>query len=167
MTLLIEDRQSTVTDDLQAFFESIILTALDHLGIDDPVEISLLLTDDQQIKDLNMVHRGLSETTDVLSFPQAQPDEGDGFVDSLGGDKNKDSGDVVLGDIVISTEKAFAQAQEYGHSLKRELGFLIVHGLLHLLGYDHEIDKENEHLMFSLQEDILNKLELPRTNRAN
>lgn len=163
MNLLIEDRQSKISSNLTEFFKSILTTSLDHLGYDRDVEISLLLVEDDFIKGLNRQHRGIDEATDVLSFPMLSPGMEPGETDSLEGDRNKDTGDLLLGDIVISTERAISQAEEYGHSIERELGFLMVHGLLHLLGYDHDAGVQGEREMFRLQDEILAKLDLTRT----
>ncbi len=120
---------------------------LRHLGLDD-VEVSVLLTNDAEIARLNETYRGRSGPTDVLSFAQR---EGEGA----------DPQDPVLGDIVISVERAEQQAREYGHGVARELGFLAVHGLLHLLGYDHQ-EPAAEREMMDLTEAILAPLGLTR-----
>ncbi len=105
-------------------------------------EVSLTLTDDEQIWRLNRQFRSVDRPTDVLSFPQYQPGE-------------KILPHTSLGDIVISLPRLAAQAAAYGHSQKRELLFLFVHGLLHLLGYDHEISAEEEKRQFARQEQVL------------
>ena len=118
-----------------------------HLGLGD-VEVSVLLTDDAGIAGLNEAYRGREGPTDVLSFAQR---EGEGA----------DPEDPVLGDIIISVDRAQEQADEYGHGVLRELGFLAVHGLLHLLGYDHE-EPEDERRMMAATEEILEPLGLRR-----
>jgi probable rRNA maturation factor len=120
---------------------------LDELGLAD-AEVSVLLTDDAGIQRLNRQYRGREEPTDVLSFAQREGD-----------DANPD--DPVLGDIVISVERAEAQAREYGHGVAREVGFLAVHGLLHLVGYDHETPEEEAEMM-ARTEAILAPLGLTR-----
>lgn len=118
-----------------------------------PVEVSVTLVDNDAIWELNREYRHVDRPTDVLSFPLWEPDE-DWVID-------EEEEYVPLGDIVISVPKAKEQALEYGHSFQRELGFLAVHGFLHLLGYDHEtIEQERE--MFQKQEEILNSLGLRR-----
>ncbi|SFJ08808.1 rRNA maturation RNase YbeY [Thermoflavimicrobium dichotomicum] len=117
------------------------------------VDVSLLIVDNQTIHKLNREHRGVDRPTDVLSFPLWEPDEEWVIAE--------DEETVPLGDIVISLPKAKEQAEEYGHSLARELGFLAVHGFLHLLGYDHET-KEQEEEMFARQEEILHGVGLRR-----
>ena len=114
----------------------------------DPI-VSVSIVDNRYIHKINKKYRGIDRPTDVISFA---------FLDS---ENNYDKilflpGPVVLGDIYISLDKAKEQAEEYGHSLHRELSFLFVHGLLHLLGYDH-MNKEDEEKMFKLQEEILSE----------
>ena len=111
----------------------------------DPI-VSVSLIDNEKIHDINKQYRNIDRPTDVISFA---------FLDGEGLDVKKLKGNVVLGDIYISIDKALEQAEEYGHDNKREFCFLFVHGLLHLLGYDH-MKKEDEEIMFPLQEEILN-----------
>jgi probable rRNA maturation factor len=105
---------------------------------------SVILTDDKEMHHLNLTFRGVDRTTDVISF--ALNDNG-----AFPGPIN------VLGDIYISIPKMKAQAKEYGHSEKRELSFLTIHGLLHLLGYDHTLGEKEEKEMFDLQREILDE----------
>lgn len=105
-------------------------------------EVSVTLTDDEKIRTLNREYRGKDMPTDVLSFPMEERG--------------------LLGDIVISLERASYQAELYGHSFERETAFLAVHSMLHLLGYDHETSDEDQQKMFSRQDDILNSLKLKR-----
>ena len=115
--------------------------ALAAEGIVGAAEITLVITDDEEIRALNDAHRGIDEPTDVLSFPLEESPLG-------GGDASVfvTPPEVVrhLGDIVISYPRAEAQAREYGHSIRRELAYLTVHGCLHLLGYDHEDEADRE-----------------------
>lgn len=103
---------------------------------------SIIFVDDDKMHKMNYEYRGIDRTTDVLSF-------------ALNDDKTFKGNIDVLGDIYVSIPKMKEQAREYGHSEKRELSFLVIHGLLHLLGYDH-MTKEDEKVMFGLQEEILN-----------
>lgn len=112
----------------------------------DPI-VSVSLVDNRFIHRINKKYRNIDRPTDVISF--AFLDDGHQYDEVL-----FKSGVVALGDIYISVEKAIEQANEYGHSLKRELSFLFVHGLLHLLGYDH-MNEEDEKVMFGLQDKIL------------
>ena len=119
----------------------------------DIAEVSVTLVDNETIKRINKEFREKNKVTDVISFPLGSYDEYD---------VNPDTGAYMLGDIVISMEKAHAQAIEYGHSLIREVAFLATHSALHLLGYDHEDDPRAEALMFRLQDEILNSLNITR-----
>lgn len=102
---------------------------LTNEGFDGDAEVSVTIVDDERIHELNRQYRNVDRSTDVLSFPLGE----NGVYDI-----NHSTGAKMLGDIVISIEHAFMQAEKYGHSLQREIGFLTVHSLLHLLGYDHE-----------------------------
>lgn len=111
--------------------------------------VSFVFIDNKKIREINKEYRGIDRETDVISFA---------FMDE---DINPDTDYTNYGEIYISLEKTLSQSLEYGHSFDRELCFLTVHGLLHLLGYDH-MTKEDEKVMFSLQDKILNKLGIER-----
>ncbi len=117
-------------------------------------EVSLTFTDNEGIREINRKYREIDRETDVLSFPMT--DEGEDFT------VDPETGCFMLGDIVISLEKALAQAEEYGHSFKREVAFLAVHSMLHLLGYDHERSEEEEREMFGKQDIVLEAMGLTR-----
>ncbi len=125
------------------YLNGVLEHTLNKLGIENAY-FSLILTDDEEVHYLNKTYRNIDRTTDVLSF--ALNDNG-----QLPGPVN------VLGDIYISIPKMIMQAKEYGHSQKRELSFLAVHGLLHLLGYDHTKGEKEEKEMFDLQKEILDE----------
>ncbi|CAM4025842.1 rRNA maturation RNase YbeY [Cohnella lubricantis] len=137
-------------------------------GVEEGV-VTVTLTDDEGIRELNKEYRGLDKPTDVLSFPLRGGEEpnihyDDDFETLEGGNPEDVGGDPfaeLLGDIVISVPRMHAQADDYGHSAERELGFLFVHGFLHLLGYDHE-SEEQEKDMFAKQEAVLSKAGLTR-----
>jgi len=115
-------------------------------------EVSLMLVDDQRIHALNLEYRGVDRPTDVLSFAlQEEMDEEPDF----------EFEDEMLGDIVISVERAREQAEEYGHSFEREIVYLAVHGTLHLLGYDHE-EEDDKLKMRNKEEEVMTKLGLER-----
>lgn len=118
-----------------------------------PADVAVTVVDNEQIHALNKEYRQVDRPTDVLSFPLWEP--GEEWVIS------EEEETVPLGDIVISYPKAKEQAEEYGHSIERELGFLAVHGFLHLLGYDHETAEEEKE-MFQRQEEILQQAGLHR-----
>jgi len=126
--------------------EKLILKGLKHLDVPKLWEISISIVDKAEIQEINKEYRDKNEPTDVLSFPLSNPDEWE------------DNGiPIALGDIIICTEIAQEQADEYGHSFERELGFLAIHGLLHLAGYDH-MNPEEEAEMRQAQRDILGEL---------
>lgn len=136
----------------EELIKTVVQASLDYENIKDDAEVSFTLADNETIHRLNMKHRGIDRPTDVLSFP---------LIDFTTENINAIDGTIYLGDIIISIEKALSQAEEYGHSIERELGFLTAHSMLHLLGYDHMTPQE-EKVMFSKQEDILNKIGLKR-----
>lgn len=126
-------------------------------------EVDILFTDDASIREINREQRGIDRSTDVLSFPMVEyssPSCFDGF-DDLDDLFHPESGELLLGDIVISVDHLIAQAEEYGHSPDRELAFLIVHSMLHLHGYDHMEDEERA-VMEQRQRIILEAAGYPR-----
>lgn len=132
---------------------------LEHEDFLDDAEISLSFVDNEAIKDLNKKVRNKDSVTDVLSFPMLEQED-DGTLIIYDEDIVDDC--VLLGDIVISAERAVGQSEEYGHSLIREMCFLAVHSALHLLGYDHERSESEEKLQFEKQEEILSSLGITR-----
>ena len=127
--------------------------ALAHENFPYDAEVSVSFVNNEQIHELNAQYRNVDAPTDVLSFPLGENNEYD---------RNEETGAMMLGDIVISVPKAMEQARLYGHTLQRELGFLTVHSMLHLLGYDHERSAQEEQAMFALQDSIMEQLGLPR-----
>lgn len=148
-----------VGDERKAFVRKVIRTALAAEGVDFPCEVDVLLTNDARIHELNREQRGIDRPTDVLSFPAfdlrpgALPEPADA---------DPGSGLVPLGDMVVSLERAAAQAKEYGHSNRRELAYLTVHSVLHLLGYDHLDEGPQKAQMRAKEEEILEKLDVIR-----
>jgi probable rRNA maturation factor len=122
-------------------------------NITDNAEVSVTFVDNEQIRQLNAEYRDKDSATDVLSFPLGEDNTWD---------INHDNNSIMLGDIVISLERAVEQAQMYNHSLRREIGFLTVHSMLHLLGYDHEAGGLEETIMYEKQEAILAQVGLTR-----
>ena len=118
-----------------------------------PAEVSVTFVDNKEIQTLNWEYRQKDAPTDVLSFPMGENGEYD---------LNEDTGAYILGDVVISMEKAVEQAEMYGHSLSREVGFLTVHSMLHLLGYDHENGGIEAVIMREKEETVLSRLGLSR-----
>jgi probable rRNA maturation factor len=139
-------------------------TCLEYVKCPFETDVSITLVDNTAIREMNKTHRGIDRITDVLSFPLIEfemPSDFSFITEEDDDYFNLDTGELLLGDIVISIEKAKEQAIEYEHSFERELGFLIVHSMLHLFGYDHMEDYEAD-LMFSIQESILEKVGLLR-----
>ena len=139
--------------DLLKKIKSCCEAALEEEGITQKAEVSLTLVTNEEIKALNREHRGKDSVTDVLSFPMSENYEFD-----IDPQTNR----IILGDIVISAQKAMEQAREYGHSLEREMCFLATHSMFHLLGYDHEVSAEEEAIMFDKQERVMKKLGINR-----
>ena len=138
--------------------ESVIEASIDYMKCPYECEVSVTLTDNDGIHEINMSERSIDSPTDVLSFPMLDFDSpGDlSYVEKYPQDYfNPESGELLLGDIVISLEKVASQAEEYGHSQKREIAFLVAHSCLHLFGYDHIDDRERKE-MEELQNNILN-----------
>lgn len=154
----IQDKMEVLEETLELIREAALLS-LEEEQFDTPSEISILLADNQYIREINKEHRKIDKATDVLSFPMADILEGE-LLDAEG-DIDMDTQLLVLGDIIISLEKADEQAKSYGHSFQRELAFLVTHGVFHLLGYDHEEEHEGTR-MFQKQEEVLHKLNLDR-----
>ena len=138
-----------------------ILAALDEEGVDVPCEINVLLTDDASIRAINKAYRNIDKATDVLSFPMFELTPGK-LPESWDEYKDPETGRVPLGDVAISLERAKQQAQEFGHSTRREVGYLTIHSILHLLGYDHVDEGPMKRQMRAREEAILNGLGIRR-----
>ena len=134
-------------------------TALAAEGVQPSCEINILLTDDEGIREVNRTMREIDRATDVLSFPMFNLAPGEHPEEW---DADPDSGRVPLGDMCISVERARAQAEEYGHSFEREICYLAVHSVLHLLGYDHLDEGEMKKQMRQREEAIMARLQLKR-----
>ncbi len=131
-----------------------VLETLNYEGFDRDCEVSVTFTDAKGIRELNRAYRGKDSATDVLSFP---------MYDFAAGEEPVDDGlPCELGDIVLSLERAVEQADEFGHSFKREVSFLTVHSTLHLLGYDHELSQEDDRDMRKRQNDVMEILKISR-----
>lgn len=148
----------------QEVAEAVITETLDYEDCPYEVQVNIILTTNEEIRQINLEQRGIDAPTDVLSFPMieyAYPSdftvlEADGM-DSF----DPDTGELLLGDIVISVDKVIEQAEKYNHGVKREYAFLIAHSMLHLFGYDHMDELERE-TMEHKQEEILNRLNITR-----
>ena len=150
--------------DINEVAEMVIEKAIDYVQCPYDVEVNLLITDNEGIREYNRDYRNMDKETDVLSFPNVDYDVPADFskVEEHFEDYfDPDSGRLVLGDMIISAPKVIEQAENYGHSIKREFAFLIAHSMLHLCGYDHM--EENERIeMEKHQDEILNTLEIRR-----
>lgn len=164
------DWQVEVPEEEQKAVEDLLCKAADgalaHEGVDTPSEANLTIVSEETIQSINKQWRKIDKVTDVLSFPSLEYQKGESPKDRVRrafdeNDIDYDSGDVVLGDIVICYQRALDQAEEYGHSKERELAFLTVHSLLHLLGYDH-MTPEDEKVMFEKQDQIMVEIGQPR-----
>lgn len=146
---------------MEVLFEKAVAAALAAEGVETPVEVSLSVVSEEVIRETNRDFRQIDKVTDVLSFPLI---EYNGLSPAEGvaeGDVDPDTGEVCLGDVIICYQRAKEQAEEFGHSLEREMGFLTVHSMLHLLGYDH-MEPEEEKVMTEKQKTILEGIGLPR-----
>ena len=138
-----------------------ITAALAAEGVNVPCEINVLVTDDEGIRAINNAYRKIDKATDVLSFPMFELTAGQ-LPASWEAYKDPDTGLVPLGDMAISLERARQQAAEFGHSARREVGYLTIHSILHLLGYDHVDEGPMKKQMRAAEEAILAEIELPR-----
>ncbi len=164
MTLYYEEEGNlNLPVECEEIAKQVIPAALDYIGCPYEAEINLLLTMDEQICELNTQFRGIGRPTDVLSFPMIdfEVPGNFSFLETAEEYFNPESGELCLGDIVISKERVTAQAEEYGHSVLREYAFLIVHSVLHLAGYDHINDSDRLE-MERLQEEIMSLINILR-----
>lgn len=138
----------TVTAAMEQMVTSVLAKTAEVMGVEPQAEVSVVFADDEYIHELNREYRGKDCSTDVLSFALNEGEE----PDVIGG-----PAETLLGDIVISLDTAARQAEEFGHSLERELAYLTVHGMLHLLGFDHEAAEEKT-VMRQQEEQILSQL---------
>jgi len=154
LTIDFIDETNEVTEEQITLIEKLLNYASRLENVREGAEVSITFVDNEKIQEINREYRGKDKPTDVISF--ALEEMGEGEIEIIGIDMPP-----VLGDIIISVPKAREQAEEYGHSFMRELGFLAVHGFLHLLGYDHETEEEEKE-MFSKQSRILEEFGLVR-----
>lgn len=157
MTIYIENESDIKLNiPYRKIIEDSINLSLDFEKVPYECEISVTIVDDERIHEINKEFREIDRSTDVLSFPLNEFEKAADW-QNFDEDKasfNYDTGELMLGDIILSAEHIIKQANEYGHTRKRELAFLVIHSILHLLGYDH-ITKEDEEKMFSRQRQIL------------
>ncbi|NLO09250.1 MAG: rRNA maturation RNase YbeY [Clostridiales bacterium] len=150
--------------DYNALINRVVEGCLDYEDCPYETEISILLTDDNEIREINRQFRGFDKPTDVLSFPAIEYKRAGDFSDleeDSGENFNPETGELILGDIVISVDRAILQSEEYGHSITREIAFLTAHSMFHLMGYDHMSDEQRESLE-EKQKQVLDRLEIFR-----
>lgn len=163
MTIIIENEYE-FDFDVEALLEVLVNAVLEDADLKTEVELNIVITDNEEIHKVNKEFRNIDKETDVLSFPALEFERPADF-SSIDMDDysyyNPDTKELILGDMMLSYERVSAQAKEYNHSVKREFAFLVVHSLLHLLGYDHE-NKEDEIIMREKQTEILERLRIRR-----
>ena len=165
--LYIDDRQEKIkpTEELIDKIKATIDFALKEEGVKVPYQISLLFVDNEEIRTINKENRSIDRETDVLSFPMLDYEKDkvykDMYLDYDFDETFMDGDELVLGDIVLSLEKALEQSKEYNHSFEREASYLVVHSVLHLLGYDH-MEEEEKKIMRNEEEKILSKMNIVR-----
>ena len=151
VTIYNKQKRVEITPDIRLLIRKACRAVLSDENFLDKAEIEVSIVDDEQIKSINKEHRNIDNSTDVLSFPLGENGEYD---------INPQTGAYMLGDIVISIEHAFMQAELYGHSTNREIAYLTVHSMLHLLGFDHVNSKEEKAIMRKHEESVMEKLDL-------
>ena len=155
MTVWIDNRTDwDLTPEYEKLMNEVSLKCLEYEGFDTNCEISVSFVTGEEIKAINSQFRHLDKETDVLSFPMLTFEEGEST-------EVNEKGEIILGDIIISVERAKEQAIEYGHSLQREMAFLTAHSMFHLLGYDHMTEDEEKE-MFTKQREVLEILGIRR-----
>ena len=157
MTIFIEENEADI-DELREAMEKAAVKAVELEGLPAEVcQLSVTFVEPEEIHELNRDYRGVDRVTDVLSFPQFDPEDLEYYITN----PEEAPDELMLGDVVICKQKAEAQAEEFGHSLERELVYLFTHSVLHLLGYDHE-EEDDKTLMRAREEEIMDWLGIPR-----
>ncbi len=150
--------------DYESIINEVVEKSLDVENCPYEVELNVIITDNEGIKEINLEYRGIDAPTDVLSFPlidYVTPSDFSHVEEDADSYFNPETGELLLGDIIISVDKVIDQAAEYGHSMKRELAFLVAHSMMHLFGYDH-MEEEERLLMEKKQEHVLEELKIYR-----
>jgi probable rRNA maturation factor len=165
MTLNIEyETNIELQLDYKEIITKVVKKSLEYEKCPYEVELNVILTDNHEITEINRDYRNIDAPTDVLSFPlvdYTEPSKFVGLEEEADDYFNPETGELLLGDIIISVEKVMVQAKEYGHSNERELAFLTAHSMMHLFGYDHMEEKERI-LMESKQKEVLEELQINR-----
>lgn len=150
--------------DYKKIMNDVINEVLDFEECPYEAEVNIILTDNEEIHKINKEYRGIDRPTDVLSFPMInylKPSDFSNVEDCEEDCFNPETGELILGDIILSVDKVFEQAESYNHSVIREFAFLIAHSMLHLCGYDH-MEQDEAKLMESKQSEILTRLDIHR-----
>lgn len=158
------DEGISVDFEIEQLVDTLLATVMDFEKCPYEAEISLLVTNSDIVKEMNSEHRGIDATTDVLSFPALEfetPGNFDYAVTHESDAFDPETGELMLGDIVINIDRVYSQAEEYGHSIKREFAFLVTHSLFHLCGYDHMTEQDASD-MEKRQEQVLCDLGITR-----
>jgi probable rRNA maturation factor len=152
--ILIENCQNKIVfnSEQELLIKKTVETVSIFEGFNLPFEVSITIVENSEIKEINSKHRNINKPTDVLSFPMTGIHEGNYKLEELKYDM--DDGILILGDIIISIEKVFEQAEEYGHSVDRELSYLTAHGMFHLFGYNH-MEMGEERIMINKQDEVM------------
>jgi len=156
-----DDEDVPITPRLKELAEKTVVASLDFLDFDYEIDLTLMVTNNKEMQYINCEQRGIDTTTDVLSFPMIdwpKPCDYHFFEETIDDYIDPDTECIILGDIVLSMDKLIEQAHDYGHSIEREFTFLIVHSMLHLFGYDHMTEKDEE-TMILLQKKILDTID--------
>ena len=165
--LYTENRQDKleVTENFIERLSNVCDFALKEEGVECQYQISLLFVDNEEIREINNETRNIDRATDVLSFPMLDFEDkkvfNEMYLNYYFYETFKDGDELILGDMVLSLERALEQSEEYGHSYEREVSYLVVHSILHLLGYDH-MEEDDKKRMRKREEEILNKLQIRR-----
>ena len=164
MTINIDEEVEVKFDfEYKKVIEEVIEKVLDYEKCPYECEVNVLFVDGEMIREINKEQREIDKTTDVLSFPMLDYEKPSDFSNLEEDDSlfDLESGELIFGDIVLNIEKIYSQAEEYGHSVLRELAFLVTHSMLHLCGYDHMEDEERK-IMEDRQKEILDELKISR-----
>ena len=164
MTVFLESECEFNFDfDYEKIAKDVINTAMDQLEFPFEAEVSITITDNDGIQSINKEFRNIDAPTDVLSFPMVEYEEAGNFDAIEANDDlfNPETGEVILGDIVLNVPRIYSQAEEYGHSVLREYAFLIAHSMLHLFGFDH-MTEQDASVMEEKQREILDYLGISR-----
>ena len=163
MTVEIDNRQHLYDiNEIKNTIEMVIQNILKYENVENECFVSVLLVSNEEMQEINKEYRGINDSTDVLSFPLIEYEKkSKSALHEAIENIDMDTGEIVLGDILISVEKAYEQSREYGHSIKREIAFLTLHGMLHLLGYDHMLEDDKK-IMRQKEEKVLDILNINR-----